>query len=282
MKTLTTLKKDLEFNRNLSSLIEALKTIAVTQYRILEHKLKTYEKLIQAIENFFEGIDTEEIDHPFLNPPNKALGVVAVTSDSGLLGGLNMQVMAKALDELKNTPGKLIVIGERGKSYIGSGEIPYVSFPGIRDEDRYEQAAELRDYIIEKIAKGSFSCLKVVYPKPISFTVQRVEIVSLLPYAAPNLKSPGETSKPAKEIIFESKIDTIVEYLIYLSMAQKFYEIFGLSRLSEFAARYVHLEESLHKLKEEEGKIRRQYFRVRHEIIDCNMRELFSARLTYL
>jgi ATP synthase F1 gamma subunit len=280
MKTLTTLKKDLEFNRNLSSLIEALKTIAVTQYRILEQKLKTYEKLILAIESFFQGIDITKIDHPFLNPPNKTLGVVAVTSDSGLLGGLNMQVMAKAFAELKNTPGKLIVIGERGKSYIGGSEIPFVSFPGIRDEDRYEQAVQLRDYIIDKIIKGSFSCLKVVYPKPISFTVQRVEIVSLLPFV-PSIKPSPEASGLAKEFILESRIENIVEYLIYLSLAQKFYEIFGLSRLAEFAARYVHLEESLQKLKEMEGKIRRQYFRVRHELIDCNMRELFSARLAY-
>ena len=76
-------------------------------------------------------------------------------------------------------------------------------------------------------------------------------------------------------------MDDVIEYLVYLWIGQKFYDIFGLSRLAEFAARYVHLEESLHKLKEMDGKLKLQYFRIRHELIDRNMRELFSARLLY-
>jgi len=59
------------------------------------------------------------------------------------------------------------------------------------------------------------------------------------------------------------------------------HEIFGLSRLAEFAARFVHLEESSQKLKDMDGKLQQEYFRVRHELIDRNMRELFSARLLY-
>ncbi|MGE5197216.1 MAG: hypothetical protein ACM3IL_01765, partial [Deltaproteobacteria bacterium] len=83
------------------------------------------------------------------------------------------------------------------------------------------------------------------------------------------------------EVILESRLSDIVEYLIYLWMGQKLYEIFGLSRLAEFAARFVHLEESFQKLKELDTKTRLEYFRVRHELVDRNMRELFAARLSY-
>jgi hypothetical protein len=46
MKTVSVLKKDLEFNNGLFSLIEVLKTIAVSQYRSLEHRLKSYEAFL--------------------------------------------------------------------------------------------------------------------------------------------------------------------------------------------------------------------------------------------
>jgi len=297
MKTLPVIKKDLEFNRGLSALIEVLKNIAVSQFHVLEQKLKSYEKFFLIIDSFFEFIDISRIEHPFLIPKNKSQMVVAVTSDSGLLGGLNMQVVATAIRELEKIPGKLVVIGERGKIYARESGIPFVAFSGIGDEERYSQAIQLRDYLINKVFADSISYLKIVYPYPVSFTVQRVETVSVLPYVPTFLPRPSlepkialkeerglEQTKPKEvpaDIIIESDIGDIVEYLVYLWLGQKFYEIFGLSRLAEFAARYVHLEESLQKLKEMDRKLQLQYFRVRHELIDRNMRELFSARLLY-
>ncbi len=282
MQTLSVVKKDLEFNRGLSSLIEVLKNIAVSQYRILEQKIRAFEKFMLTIESFFEFIDFSQASHPFLVDQAKPQAVVAITSDSGLLGGLNMQVVTRAVGELEKAPGQLIVIGERGKMYAAESGLPFVAFPGIIDEDRYGQAMQLRDYIMTKALNGVFGNLKVVYPHPLSFTVQRVEMVSFLPFSPASVE-PGQQASGSgpKDILLESRLDDVIEYLIYLWIGQKFYDIFGLSRLAEFAARYVHLEESLHKLKEIDGKLKLQYFRIRHELIDRNMRELFSARLLY-
>ena len=287
MKTLASVKKDLEFNCGLSSLIEVLKNIAVSQYRILEHRIRVFEKFMLSINTFFEFIDFSQTNHPFLVNQAKPQAVVAITSDSGMLGGLNMQVVTKAIVELEKSPGQLIVIGERGKIYVLESGLPFVAFPGIKDEDRYPQAMQLRDYLITKALKGAFGNLKVVYPHPVSFTVQRVEMVTFLPFS-PTLA--GETGQSedrlavasgGKDIILESRLDDAIEYLIYLWIGQRLYDLFGLSRLAEFAARYVHLEESLQKLKEIDVKLRLEYFRIRHELIDRNMRELFSARLLY-
>jgi len=281
MKTLSTVKKDLEFNSGLSSLIEVLKNIAVSQYHILEQRIRAFEKFMLSIESFFEFIDFSQVHHPFLVDQAKPQAVVAITSDSGMLGGLNMQVVTKAVIELEKAPGQLIVVGERGKMYAAESGLPFIAFPGINDEERYGQAMQLRDYIMAKALKGSFGNLKVVYPYPVSFTVQRVEMLSFLPFSPASTESGQASSSQPKDILLESRLDEIIEYLVYLWIGQKFYDIFGLSRLAEFAARYVHLEESLHKLKEMDTKLKLQYFRIRHELIDRNMRELFSARLLY-
>jgi len=281
MKTVAALKKDLEFNSGLSSLIEALKTIAVSQYRALEHRLKSYEDFLKTIENFFRFFDINSVEHPFLRPQKNTQIVLAVTSDSGLLGGLNVQVVGNAIRELDKIPGRLVVVGERGKTYAREAAVTYTAFSGIKEEERYAQAMQVRDFLIKKIAEEQFGYLKVIFPYPVSFTIQRVETLQFLPFlSAPAGK--GLAGAPVfSDIIFESEPSRIVEYLVYLWMGQKIYEIFGLSRLAEFAARYVHLEESAQKLKELDKKTRLEYFRVRHEIIDRNMRELFSARLLY-
>jgi F0F1-type ATP synthase gamma subunit len=121
----------------------------------------------------------------------------------------------------------------------------------------------------------------VIFPYPVSFTIQRVETLQFLPFLPTNKAGGAKGAFSFSDIIFESDPSLIAEYLVYLWMGQKLFEIFGLSRLAEFAARYVHLEESAQKLKELDKKTRLEYFRVRHELIDRNMRELFSARLLY-
>ena len=279
MKILSSIKKDVEFNKGLYSLIEILKNIAIAQYRSLERKVKPYEKLNMAIDSFFELIKVSEVSHPFLKPKNNSQIVIAITSDAGLLGGLNTRVIAAAINELEKTPGSLVVIGERGKVYAQENNIPFVNFAGIEDEQRHLQAMRLRDYVMDRLLKESIGCLKIVYPRALSLSAQKVEIMPLLPYARADKKTISEETRG--DIIIESNPGDIVEYLIHLWIGGLLDEIFGLSRLAEFAARFVHLEESSQKLKDMEKTLRLQYFRARHELIDCNMRELFAARMLY-
>ena len=288
MKTLSNLKKDLEFNVGLSSLIEVLKNIAVAQFHTLENKMKDYDTLLNAISSFFELVDPNEAKHPFLIPANQKQIVVAITSDSGLLGGLNMQVINAALRELEQMPGRLVVVGERGKAYAREAKIPFVFFGGIKEEEQYSQVKQLRDYLVHSFLKESVGYLKVVFPRPISFTVQKAEVVNFLPFrhdsstVIPAKAGIPSSQAPGPDVILDSRPEDIIEYLIYLWMGQKLSQISVLSRLAEFAARFVHLEGSSQRLKEMDKTLRLQYFRVRHEMIDRNMRELFAARLLYV
>ena len=81
--------------------------------------------------------------------------------------------------------------------------------------------------------------------------------------------------------MLESSAASLLEYLVWLWLGGKLYEVFGLSRIAEMAARAVHLEGSSQELQRRGQKLRQQYFRKRHEVIDSNMRELFAARSLY-
>jgi ATP synthase F1 gamma subunit len=280
VKILSIVKGDMDFNKQLSALLEVLKSISVSQYKALERKIKLYDIFNKTLAGFFKFVDMPGIEHPFVKPVKKKQIVVAITSDGGFLGGLNRQVINAALAQLADMPGKLIIIGQRGKRYANEANVAFAGFPGIKEEYRYEQAVQLRSYIIEEMIKDSIGYLKVVYPKPISFTLQRAEVVPFLPYAPTQNEGPGPAKK-ASQVIMESKPGDLLEYLIYLLLGNRLFEIFSLSLLSEFAARFMHLEESSQKLKEMDVKLRLEYFRIRHELIDRNMRELFSARLLF-
>jgi ATP synthase F1 gamma subunit len=229
------------------------------------------------LQRLFEMATVKHVAHPLLNPSRRTPGVIAITSDSGLLGALNMQVISVALREIEANQAKLIIVGEKGRMYARENNASFVGFAGIRDDNRLSLAMQLRDYIINEEFNHKLGGLKVVYPYAASLMNQRIQIEQLLPYTGAKKEKLAIT----EEIIMESSAGEIAGYLVYLLLGQKFYEIFGFSRLAEMAARYVHLEDSEDKLEKMEQELRLQYFRQRHELIDRNMRELFAARLTF-
>ncbi len=276
MKTLISIKKDIEVNAGLSLLIETLKTIAISQYYAAQKKLGVFTKFFRSVESFVEDINIDGVNHFFTNPQGRAQAIVAVTSDVGFLGGLNMKVVSVALQEAGKMPTTIIIVGERGEMYVRGTGFSAVSFPGIQDEERYSQAGQLRDYIYQKALAGEFGTVKVVYPRTVSLGVQSIEIVSFLPFQPADVKQADPDVR--MDMILESRPEDIIEYLVYLWMGMKLYDIFGLSRLAEFSARYFHLEESGEKLKEEDKKTKLQYFRIRHELADRAIRELVAGR----
>ena len=163
MKTLVGVKKDMEFNKGLSLLIETLKSIAIAQYYAMEKRLTIFEEFIPTIESFCKIINIDTVNHPFMNPKGEAQAIVVITTDSGFLGGLNMKVANVALEEAEKMPTTIIIIGERGKMYISGTGHKMVSFPGIQDEERRGQAYQLRDYIMQKVMNGEFD-KKYVFP----------------------------------------------------------------------------------------------------------------------
>jgi len=289
MFILPQIKKDMEFNKSLHSLVEVLKSIAVTHYHILERKIKNEEKFFSILRDFFAFPYLKQARHPFLSKSDMPLGVIAITSDMGLLGGLNMKVMTMAFEEAQTVHrSKLIVIGEKGHALARDKKFSFVAFPGVEDESRFSQAMSLRDFVTEEVLAGKIGPLEVIYPEPVSFLIQKVKKVVLLPFAIPETSVASEANETNEEnaanaanVIIESNLSDIIEYLVILYLGQMFYEILGFSRLSELSARFIHLESSSQKLKDIEKQLRLSYFRVRHEIIDKGMREIFAARAVY-
>lgn len=270
----------MEFNQGLYSLIDVLKSIAISQYRFLDNRIKQFEKFFIVLGGFFAMIDADKSDHPLINTQGRRTAVIAVTSDSGLVGGLNTKVMNSALKEVKNNQAKLIVVGDRGKAYAQDSGVALTAFGGVKDDTRLAQAEELRDYIMDQELKREIGALKIIYPYPLSIVSQAVGTLQLLPFSQAIMdKSQSQSLGLVSELILESSPSDIAGYLAYLFLGYKLGEIFGLGRLAELSARFAHLEDSKTKVEQLNKQLKMQYFRQRHEMIDRNMREIFASRI---
>ena len=98
MANLVRLKQEIQFNQHLGGLLDALKSIAAQQFQALERSLRINPACTEAVKRIAGTFDLEHFSHPMTQRAGP-VGVIVVTSDTGLLGGLNQQVVTAGLQE---------------------------------------------------------------------------------------------------------------------------------------------------------------------------------------
>ncbi|MCX7591203.1 MAG: F0F1 ATP synthase subunit gamma, partial [Kiritimatiellae bacterium] len=180
------IRKELRFNTELVQLIETLKNIAAAQYQLMEKQKLRFYRFMEAFNGFFRVVSLVDVVNPLVRAASDVLGIVVVTSDSGFMGGLNQGVVRTSLQvqgSQSDEKTSLVVIGDKGGLAFEAMGRRFKFFPGIHPETLYEQSVEIRDYIVGEVLAGRMGRTFVVYPKPVSFTAQTIEVLRLLPCA---------------------------------------------------------------------------------------------------
>ena len=277
MESLKKLKEELQFNIELTELLDILKGIAVAQYWSLENKKDRFETFLKAFEEFFDIFDFNFVDHPMAKGGGN-LGLIVITTNEGFMGGLNNRIIDTALMNEGAQSAELIVVGDRGAAYLKAMGRSCKEFPGIDPDFFYELAVDLKNYIIEQSLSGKIGRLKLFYPQSISFMVHKIQEVTLLP-CHELFEKAGQGKEPPSEVIVESAMGDLIEYLVESWILQQLFHILEDSKLAEYSARTIHLEESYQVSLEQHKGIKNRYFRNNREIIDRGLRDMFSAQI---
>ena len=292
MIPLTLLRKDLAFNKVMENIIEVLKGVAATEYFHLQSKRKSFDEFEGYLKNLFELVDISGFQHPYFGGSSSSSNIVLITSDTGFLGELNMSVVNYGLSQYRSDD-LLTVVGREGARYIGEQDYKYSSFAGIDDDISYSSVIKLRDHIVAEFFDKKLSSTVIVYPHFVSFAVQKIEQFQLFPcrFLFPQesrLRGAGAhrgkfwEADPEERVILDSSLKTIVEYLVKVWIGQLINLIFWESKLSEWAARVMHLERSSNEIRDQQKKMRFQYFRTLHERSDKSTREIFVSRMALM
>ena len=287
------IRKQLRFQREFTQLVEMLKNIAGQQFHSLEREKQRFGQFMDAFSKFFRVIDLLEVDDPLVKPQVDVLGVVLLTSDSGLMGGLNNQVIARGMSliaERAPEQFKLVTIGQKGAARMRDLKHDSTGFRGVNQATIFEQAGELSHYLVNEVLERRMGRVEVVYPQSLSFTRHSIEAIRLLP-CAELFDRAAETEvaervhhvgfiADARRVAVESDFKALLDHLVEVWVSSKLFEVFEDSKLSEFSARAIHLEGSHQKLQEELKKLKHEAFRAAHEKVDKGMREGFSAQMT--
>jgi len=279
LKTIAALKQELESTQGLGDIIEVLKTAATIQFRSFQLKEKPNEEFSHAAQRCFSILSGRDLQHPYLfERPGLPSIILIVTSDEGFLGELNTLLTNAGIDQRKSPKDEIVILGERGAKYLEDMNLSFKFFPGFGEEISHEELASIRNYLLETYLKG-YGRVVIVYPKFVSLTVQKIEVLSLLPAVVSGLKEKTQKTFLTDELLLEPSLHKVLDVLIELWAAFKLLEVFWSSKQSEYAARIMHLEGSTQELSLLNQRLAFQYFRGVHTLRDRSIREISASKL---
>lgn len=283
MRSRVQLKEDMRWNADLTTVVEVMKQMTATTLHQIEKYQVRFEQFSRALKEFFYWMDAKEVHHPFFESRVPARLFLLITSDAGFLGRLNALVVQIGLMDFDPTRGDgLAVVGGRGVARImEEGHAPEAVFPGISTAIAREEIAAVKKFVVDSVVDGQFGSVWVIYPHYHSVTRQTVERLELFPCRAIPTAGPRPVAREAMFYV-ESPIDQTIAYLVELWAGERLYNLFWHSKLSELAARALHLEESFQELSRDKKKLAYLYFRLVHEETDRNIREIVAARSQFV
>ena len=214
MPSLKALRKRISTVRSTQQITKAMKMVAAAKLRraaeAAERARPYSSKMTEMYAAVSAGVEPES--HPLLaRRPEQRIDVLVLTSDRGLCGGYNANLLrfAGAFVRERAVETSIVVVGRKGLEYYRRRQAKVVMHRlGILTTPPATMAAELAAEVARRFAAEETDAVYLVYSRFRSAIAQIPSVVQLLPVAAP------ADDAPAADYIFEPERPALLARLL--------------------------------------------------------------------
>lgn len=286
MPTLRDLRKKIRAIQSTQKITKAMKMVAAAKLRRVQDRmlsLRPYALRMDSVLNDLAGVAERE-RHPLLTMrPRKTIEVVVITSDRGLCGAFNANILravATYIDARKREGFGLTisVVGGKARDYFRRRNIPTrKSWVGLSGRVTYANAQEIANDLIENYINETIDEVILIYNEFKTLLAQRVTIQRLLPIgsleAEERTRAPSITVdflyEPSAEVLFERLLPKHIEIQVYRALLE--------SSASEEAARMTAMENASRNCEELIAKVTLQANKVRQASITKELMDIVGG-----
>lgn len=204
---------------NMWQITKAMKMVAASKLRKSRERVAASRPYSQQLQSVMARLVQCQTDakHPLLaKRPVKKTGYVLVTSDRGLCGGFNanlIRLARRAIEENKDSASVLMTVGSKGSEFFSRRDIEIVSkYNGFGDEPSYENAKLVADDVIARYSSGDLDQVYIIYSRFVSVLTQEPTMVKLLPIEPTEEKMKGQyIFEPSPEEILDKLLPNYIE-----------------------------------------------------------------------
>lgn len=239
-KGLREIKRQIKSKQNMKQITRAMEMVAASKLRRAQQSAQAArpyaEKMKEVISSIAAG--SKGVKHPMLQTRDvKKTGYLVITSDRGLAGGYNANLLRKLTQTIKNNHQSdeeyvLFVIGRKGRDFFNKRNMPIIEeVVGLSDSPTFADIKSIAYSSVKKFEDGAYDELYLVYNQFNSAISQVPVEKKLLPLAEieDNTHSADYEYEPSAEGVLEVLLPKYAETLVYSAVLE--------SKASEFGAR---------------------------------------------
>ena len=267
---------------NTRKITKAMEMVAASKMRKAQDRMRAArpygEKIRRVAGNLSHALT--EYKHPFLiNREVKNVGLIVITSDKGLCGGLNSNVLRQVLAKMKEWDAagaklRATCIGNKGFGFMqraGANVVSHVV--GLGDTPHLEKLIGPIKVLLDAFVAGEIDAVYVASTRFINTMKQEPVIEQLLPLSG---EAVGSTStkwdyvyEPDAQAVIDDLLVRYVEALIYQAVAE--------NMASEQSARMVAMKSASDNAKNVIGELKLVYNKARQAAITKELSEIVSG-----
>lgn len=214
-----------------AKIIDAMGMIATARMRRAQERVlagRPYaEKMRQVLADLAGQLSAGQTVHPLLEKRavNK-IAVVLMTSDRGLCGGLNTNMIRSATNFLlgQTAPCTLVTVGRKGRDFmLRHGREIRAEFTGISDRPTLLDALPIPRVIIDDYISGSVDQVYLAYTRFVTTLTQRPVIEQLLPIEPPRREQRYDIQyiyEPSSQFVLSELLPRFVEIQVYHALLE--------------------------------------------------------------
>ena len=271
--------------QNTKKITKAMEMVAASKMRKAQDRMRAarpYAEKIRRLAANLSAANITDYKHPFLVKKDdvKRVGLIVVTTDKGLCGGLNTNTLRVALNALKDWESKgvteirVTAIGNKGLGFmqrLGAKVVSHVTQLG--DTPHLEKLIGPVKVMIDAFQNGELDEVHLVYSRFINTMKQEPQLEQLLPLTGERLGTPEGTwdylYEPDAQVVIDELLVRYVEALVYQAVAE--------NMASEQSARMVAMKAASDNAGNVIGELQLVYNKTRQAAITKELSEIVGG-----
>ncbi len=277
---------------NIHKITKTMQLIATARFQQAFKRAVATKPYTQKITQLVEELSAatgEEVHHPLLrrNPDAAKDILLILSSNRGLCGGYNGNVLRTAIRHLKDSsdrPCECHVVGKKGIGYFKFlGRKVDRAITDIDDRPRYEQVEPIANEYMDRYIAGEIGSVSVAYMRFVSTGKQVAEGIELLPLSreveAADATSPEPTdaSAQAAQYEFSPMPDELLKVLLPQTVKVRLFQCFTDAAVSEQVARMVAMKAATDAAGDMIKLLSRQFNRARQTQITLELLDIVGG-----
>ena len=260
---------------------KAMKMVSASKLRQAQARAWQLRPYLEGMEDIFRGLlQVCETENPLMGrAPNPAapLLLVPISSDKGLCGSFNSNVIKATLEEISKHQGQtqLLPLGRRSYEYFYRLKTPMTAtYYQVFHSFHYHQVQEIAQHLIAKYLEGRASRVLLIYNRSKNVATQLLCTDTFLPL---HVRKADEPLQVPRDYIYEPSQEDVLSTLIPLFLHTRLYSVLSESSAAEHAARMTAMDKASENADQLLKELRLTYNRTRQAMITREILEIVSG-----